>query len=154
MKKLSIFILVISILTVGAYATTYIGMGFTREMSGQQRDFINGRVTFGNILTMDVEGSFKIPNPDPTKWAQIYTYVNLSIPVSNFEIYAGFSPCLFFSYGDFSTQGFQTFGYLHAGVALKLQKLRIYGEALKVLYYSSFHFDDIVVASLGAQIGF
>ncbi len=154
MKKLLVVIFIISILTVGVYATTYIGGTFQKEIGGYGRNFIGGRVTFGNMLTMDVEGSLSLSNPNPMYSTQIYTYVNFSIPISNFEIYAGFSPTLFFFNGNFSTYEFQQHGYLHGGVAAKFQKIRIYGEIFKVLYYSPIQFADVSVIEVGAQIGF
>ncbi|WP_036225132.1 hypothetical protein [Mesoaciditoga lauensis] len=154
MRKLLLVILAVSIFSGSLFATTFVGLGFTRELSGQQRNFIDGRLTFGNMLTIDVEGSLCLSNLNPMYSTQIYTYVNFSIPISNFEIYAGFSPTFFFAYGNFSTYEFQQHGYLHAGIAAKFQKIRIYGELFKILYYSPIQLGDVTLIEVGGQFGF
>ncbi len=154
MKKLLVVVFLISIFAAGVYATAYIGVGFEKEMGGMGRSFAVGRLTLGNILTTDIEGLVLISNPNPMYWFEIYTYVNLSIPISNFEVYAGFSPTWFFYNGSFSTYDFNSHGYLHAGVAMKLQPIRVYGEIYEVLNYSPISLGNIPIIGVGAQLGF
>jgi hypothetical protein len=159
-KKFLVLTLMTLALAGSLFATTFVGGGVSKEFSGYfQRTFIDGRVTVenmlaGNMLTLDVEGELDPSNFNPTIWAQLYTYINFNLPISNFEIYVGFSPSFFFGNGVFNTEEFQQHGYVHGGVAVNLQKVRIYGELFKQLVYSPFGLGNVIMGSVGAQFGF
>ncbi len=71
-----------------------------------------------------------------------------------FELYGGYSPCLYFYEGQFQMPDLILHGYVHGGISLDLKPWRIYGETAYRLYYDSFSLGSIPIYSLGVQITF
>ncbi len=162
-KKLVVLMLVVSVFTVGAYAATFIGIGAGKYLNLEEYgvdsstslvDWIEGRITMGSGLTFDLGVVLNPVDLNPAHQVQFLTYLNLDIPISNFEIYAGFSPFLDIEMGQFQTELLKSEGIIHAGLAINLQKIRIYAEAVKFLYYSPFNLLPYTAIAGGIQIGF
>jgi hypothetical protein len=154
-KKIFTIFVVLSVLSVFVFGGTWIGGGISKELSGQNRTFIEGRATLGfGVISVDLMGQLLLSNPNPTYWTEIYTYVNIDIPIQNFEIYAGFSPTWFFYNGQFNQSGLTSGGYVHGGAALDLKPLRIYADVAYVLDYSPISLGSVPIPSIGAQFGF
>jgi hypothetical protein len=159
MKRFLILIAVLSIFTGSLFATTFIGGGVGKYLgqevdSSSMIDWVEGRITFGSMLTFDLGAALNPADFNPSHQLQFLTYLNLDIPISNLEIYAGFSPFLSFDFGQFDSESLKSVGLVHAGIALSFQKVRIYGEAVKFLYYSPFNLLPYTAIAGGVQIGF
>ncbi len=154
MKSIIILLVVVSILAGTLYAGTYIGGGVMHEFGVMSRNMFEGRLTFGSSLSVDVAGHLLFSNPNPAYWVQFYTYLNLNIPISNFETYVGFSPTWFFYRGIFSVRELKAHGYVHGGVALNLKPVRLYGEVSYQLIYSPISLGTVPMGTVGVQFGF
>lgn len=155
MKKFFIVAVVALTLASIAFGGVYLGGGMMKEFGGYNRTFLEGRITAGSTgLSADIEGHLLLSNPNPTYFLQLYTYVNVNLPMSLFELYAGFSPSWFFYNGSFSESALKSHGYVHGGVALNFKPVRVYGEIAYQLIYSPISLGTVPMGSLGIQIGF
>ena len=155
MKKVFLIVGILAVFSVFVFGSMWIGGGISQELGGQNRTLIEARITLGlGILSIDVMNHLLLSNPNPAYWDQVYTYINIDIPIQMFEIYAGFSPTFFFYEGQFSQSALTSFGYVHGGASLDLKPLRIYADVAYGFDYSPFSFGNIPILSAGAQFGF
>ncbi len=155
MKKILIVVVVALMLSSVAFGGVYLGGGLMKEFGGWNRTFLEGRITAGSTgLSADIMGHLSLSNLNPTHFLQLYTYVNVNIPLSSLDFYAGFSPSWFFSNGKFSENELKSHGYVHAGVALNFKPLRIYGEISYQVIYSPISLGIVPMGSFGVQLGF
>ena len=159
MKKSLALVAILLVFAIGAYATTFIGGGVGKyigsdEFTSSGIDYVEGRITMGSGLTLDLGVLLDSGDLNPADQFYLFTYLNLDIPISNLEIYAGFSPDLSFYEGQFEMEYLKYDGYVHAGLAVNIQKIRLYAEAVKVVYYSPFNLSQDTEIAGGIQIGF
>ncbi|WP_456401011.1 hypothetical protein [Mesoaciditoga sp.] len=159
MKKLLALVAVLLVFAIGAYATTFIGGGVRKyigndEFTSSGIDYVEGRITMGSGLTFDLGAFLDFGDLNPADQLYLFTYLNLDIPISNLEIYVGFSPDLSFYDGQIEMEYLKNDGYVHAGLAVNIQKIRLYAEAVKIVYYSSFNLSQDMIVDGGIQIGF
>ncbi len=159
MKRTVLVLLLFSTVALVAFGGVYFGGGVIKELGNApetQGMLFEGRLTLGEGgLSLDLIGTL----PQQTEenmgtLLQFFTYLNLNIPISQLEIYAGFSPTLVFYNGQFWESFLREMGYVHAGIAFKIKPVRLYAEAITYIVYSPFKFGNEVGVCVGAQIGF
>ncbi len=155
MRKVLIVLLMFAILSATfVFAGVWVGIGASQEFGGMGRTFLDARLTFSSLLSFDIADQLLLSNISPQYWDQLYTYINLDIQLWFFELYGGYSPCLYFYEGQFQMPDLANHGYVHGGISLDLKSWRIYGETAYRLYYDPFSLGSVPIYSLGVQIGF
>lgn len=155
MKKFLIITIIATALSGIVFGGVYLGGGAMKEFGGYNRTFLEGRITVGSTgLSADLLGQVDLSNLDPTHFLQLYTYVNVNLPISLFELYAGFSPCWFFYNGGFMESSLKSHGYVHGGVSFNFKPVRVYGEVSCQLIYSPISLGTVPMGTLGIQVGF